>query len=177
MNDTIFFTTFVNDTCYNSVSCLSRLCAEDTCLLINRPNLASLKTEMNKDYANIYKWCITNILSPNPSKSNHLIFPHKKSIWSAYFTLFINNLPKLSCDKAKYLGVFIDSHLNFNSLVKSVENKVAKFVDILSKLKHFLSSTSFLKLYYFFIHPHLLYIGLSVWGPSLKFCQNYNTSK
>ena len=40
-------------------------------------------------------------------------------------------------------------------------------VGILSKLKHFLPSTSFLKLYYPYIHPHLLY-GLSVWGSTHK---------
>ena len=34
---------------------------------------------------------------------------------------------------------------------------------ILSKLKHFLPSTSLLKLHYAFIHPHSLY-GLSIWG-------------
>ena len=48
-----------------------------------------------------------------------------------------------------------------------VENKVARSVGILSKLKHFLSSNSLLKLYYAFIHPHLLY-GLSIWGCTHK---------
>ena len=38
---------------------------------------------------------------------------------------------------------------------------------ILSKLKHFLPSNSLLKLYYAFIHPHLLY-GLSIWGCTHK---------
>ena len=40
---------------------------------------------------------------------------------------------------------------------------------ILSKLKHFLPSNSLLKLYYAFIHPHLLY-GLSIWGCTHKSC-------
>ena len=29
--------------------------ADETCLLIDSPNLASLETEMNKDLANVYK--------------------------------------------------------------------------------------------------------------------------
>ena len=86
---------------------------------------------------------------------------------SPNFSLIINNLPILSCYKAKYLGVFIDSHLNFNSHIKSVENKVARLVDIVSKLKYFLSSTYLLKIHYAFIHPHLLY-GLSIWGSTHK---------
>ena len=79
----------------------------------------------------------------------------------------INNLPILSCDKAKYLGVYIDSHLNFNFHIKSVENTVARSVGILSKLKHFLPSASLPKLCYAFIHPHLLY-GLSICGSTHK---------
>ena len=118
---------------------------------------------MNKDLANVYNWSIANKLSLNPSKSNHLIISPQQNILSLHVTLIINNLPILSCDKAKYLGIFIDSRLNFHSHLKSVENKVARSVGILSKLKHFLPSNSLLKLYYVFIHPHLLY-GLSIWG-------------
>ena len=90
--------------------------------------MASLETEMNKDLANVCKWYIANKLSLNPSKSNHLIITPKQDIRSPHFTLFINSLPILSCDNAKYLGVLIDSHLNFNCLIKSVENKVVKSV-------------------------------------------------
>ena len=162
----LLFLLYINDL-NNSVNCLPRLFADDTCLIIDSPNLASLETEMNKDLTNVYNWSIANKLSLNPSKSNHLIISPKQNILSPHVTLIVNNLPILSCDKAKYLGVFIDSRLNFHSHIKSVENKVARSVGILSKLKHFLPSNSLLKLYYAFIHPHLLY-GLSIWGCTHK---------
>ena len=92
--------------------CLPQLFADHTCFLIDSQNLASLETEMNKDLTNVCKGCIADELSLNPPKSNHLIIPAKRNIRSSCFTLFIYNLPILSCDKAKYLGVFIDSHLN-----------------------------------------------------------------
>ena len=110
----------------------------------------------------------TSLTNLNPSKLNHLIIPFKQNTQSPYFTLFINNLQISSWDKAKYLGVFIDSHLNSNSLIKNVENKVAGSVGILSKSKHFLPSTSLLKVYYAFIHPHSLYGLSSIWGPTHK---------
>ena len=110
---------------------------------------------------------IATKLSLNPSKSNHLVISPPKIIPSPHFALIVNNLPILSCDKAKYLGVFIDSQLNFHSHIKSVENKIARSVGILSKLKHFFPSNSLLKLYYAFIHSHLLY-GLSIWGCTHK---------
>ena len=103
---------------------------------------------MNKDSVNVYKWCIPKKLSLK--SSNHPIITPKEDIRSPHFNLFINNLPILLCNKANNLGVFIDSHLNFNFHKKSVENKVAR-------LKHFLPSTSLLKLCYAFTHPHFLH--------------------
>ena len=149
------------------VYCLLRLFADDTCLLIHSPNLASLEIKVNMDLANVYKWSIVNKLSLNPSKSNHLIISREQNIQSPHFILFINNLPRLSRDKEKCLGVFINSLLNFNFHIKSVENKVARLVGVLSKLTHFLPSTSLLKLYYAFIYSHLLY-GLSIYGCTHK---------
>ena len=64
---------------------------------------------MNKELANVYNWSIANTLSLNPSKSNHLIISAEQNIQSPHFALIVNNLPILSCNKAKYLGVFIDS--------------------------------------------------------------------
>ena len=156
----LLFLLYINDL-NNSVNSLPRLFADDTCLLTDSPNLASLEAEMNKDSANVYKQCIADKFSLNSSKSNLLIFLPKQNIRSPHFNLFIDNLPILSCDKAKYFGVLIDSQINFNSHIKSVDNKVARSVDILSKLKHFLPSTSLFTLYYAFIHPHLLN-GLSI---------------
>ena len=69
-------------------NCLPRLFADDICFLINSPNLASLETEMNKDLANIYKWCIANKLSINPLKSNLLsITPQTKYTKSPFYLI------------------------------------------------------------------------------------------
>ena len=123
---------------------------------------------MNKDLANFYKRDIANKLSLNPSKSNDFIIPPKQNVRSPNFTLFVDNLSIYHAIKQKF-SFFIDSHLNFNYHIKSVENKVARSVCILSKLKHFLSSTSLLKLYNAFIHPHLLF-GLPIWSSTHKSC-------
>ena len=89
------FLLYINDL-NNSVNCLPRLFADDTCLLIDSPNLATSETEINKDLANIYTWSIANKLSLNPSKSNHLIIFPKQNIQSPHFALIVNNLPILS---------------------------------------------------------------------------------
>ena len=61
----------------------------------------------------------------------------------------------------KYLGVIIDTNLNFSDHVKVVELKISVAVGILYKLKFGLPPKSHVTLYYSFIHSHLLY-GLVV---------------
>ena len=67
------------------------------------------------------------------------------------------------CDSSKYLGVIIDNKLNFQSHIHAIENKVARAVRILSKVRCLFPSSTLLLLYFALIHPHLLF-GLVLWG-------------
>ena len=80
--------------------------------------------------------------------------------------------------KEKYLGILFDNRLNFYKYIKILEAKIAQSVGILNKLKHFLPSSTLLKLYYALIHSHFNY-GLAFWGSTyptylnkLKLLQN-----
>ena len=61
------------------------------------------------------------------------------------------------------MGINLDSKLNFLNHVKIIENKLSRAVEILWRLETVLPQTALLKLYYAFLHPHILY-GLIVWG-------------
>ena len=107
-------------------------------------NLSFLPSTPSKCLQMVYRQQVKSKLI----KIKQFCYSPQAKYTSPHFTLFTNNLPILSRDKAKYLGVFINSHLNFNSRIKSVENKVASSVGILLKLKHSFPSSSLLKLYY-----------------------------
>ena len=62
----------------------------------------------------------------------------------------------------KYLGILIDSNLNFRFHLEEIENKLSKSLGILYRLKPILPQNALLKLYYSMVHSHLLY-GLVVW--------------
>ena len=79
------------------------------------------------------------------------------------FSVTLNNSPITLKNYIKYLGVFIDSKLNFHFHLNVVANKLSRALGILCKLKHVLPQNALLKLYYSLVHPHLLY-GLVVWG-------------
>ena len=67
----------------------------------------------------------------------------------------------------KYLGIEIDSQLNFKSHVDYVQSKITKEVGILFKLNKILTSNAVLMLYYALIHSHLTY-GILIWGSTYK---------
>ena len=68
-----------------------------------------------------------------------------------------------SINKAKYLGILSDVKLTFSNHSKVLENKVSRFVGILSKLNYFLPQNALLKLSYALILAHLNY-GILAWG-------------
>ena len=57
----------------------------------------------------------------------------------------------------KYLGVYIDQHLNWKDQITHVKNKVSRDIGILYKLRHFESIHVLKQLYYALIYPYLNY--------------------
>ena len=69
----------------------------------------------------------------------------------------------LGQSSTKYLGVFIDNKLNFEEHILTLENKIARSVGILSKVRYNFPLKTLLQLYHALIHPLLTY-GIVVWG-------------
>ena len=81
----------------------------------------------------------------------------------SHLSTFYNKRPINCFASSKYLGVKLNSKLNFKSHICIIDNKVARSVGILSKHCDLFSSSALLLLYYSIIHPHLLF-GLPLWG-------------
>ena len=77
--------------------------------------------------------------------------------------LFYNESVIANKDVCKYLGVIMDSKLNFKAFINHVELKIAKSVGIVSRLRYLFPSFTLLLLYFSFLQPHLLY-GHLLWG-------------
>ena len=64
---------------------------------------------------------------------------------------------------AKYLGVYIDEDLKWNSHIRQVENTLSRNIGLIRRAKHILDSGHLLLLYNAFVLPFLTYC-LQVWG-------------
>ena len=65
--------------------------------------------------------------------------------------------------KTKFLGVYIDQHLEWKTHVNFIAAKISKSVGLLYKAKYYLPSNSLLTLYYALIYPYLTYCNL-IWA-------------
>ena len=57
----------------------------------------------------------------------------------------------------KYLGVYIDCNLTWHDHIDYICGKISKNVNIMVKLKRYVSKATLVSLYYFLIYPYLTY--------------------
>ena len=80
----------------------------------------------------------------------------------ASINLYINQTVLTEKDSIQYLGIMLDSNLNWKKQVQSISTKIKRSVGILSKLRYYVNLDILINLYYSLMHPFLIY-GL-VWG-------------
>ena len=118
---------------------------------------------MNMELKKLHNWCNANKLTINPSKSTAILISPKPNTLITNANITINNSSITISKTAKYLGVMIDSKLNFQNHIKIIESKLSRGIGILYRLKAVLPREALCKIYFALFHPHLLY-RLVVWG-------------
>ena len=81
--------------------------------------------------------------------------------------LVINDIKIRETKSTKYLGVIIDSKLNWIDHITYVKNKVAKGIGIIRKASKLLNRKALLNLYHTFIFSYLIY-SVEIWGCAKK---------
>ena len=108
-----------------------RLFADDTCLIISHENVVTLQDKMNMEVKKLHNWCNANKLTINPSKSNAILISPKLYTQITNVNITVDNSPITISKNAKYLGVMIDSKLNFQNHSKIIKGKLSRGVGIL----------------------------------------------
>ena len=83
-----------------------------------------LEHQVNIELCEIYKWLCANKLSINIDKTNFVIFRSPQKRVNYVPKLFMNNMLLKQEDSIKYLGIHIDSHLNWKSQIIYILNCV-----------------------------------------------------
>ena len=157
----LLFLIYINDLS-NAASSCPRLFADDTCLVVSNPCLIELEKNCNTEMQNLH-WCSANALEINPNKSAIVTLPPKLRSPFPVLNIYYNNALIKMCASSKYLGINLDTKLDFKSHIANIEIKISRSIGILNKLRSLFPSSTLLLLYFTLIHPHLLY-GLPLWG-------------
>ena len=116
---------------------------------------------MNQELKQIYNNCTLNKLSINTANTNYML------VSSSRCHLKINITGIEQKDYIMYLGVYIDKHLNCQPQIQHVNNKLAKNLGILSKLRYYIDLNILKQIYYALVYPYFSY-GILAWGCASK---------
>ena len=123
-------------------------------------NLHNIESVMNEELKSVSAVPLTNYLI-NFSKTNYILVSSSRLSGS----INVNNIKIKS--QIKDLGVYIDQHLHWGPQITHINNKLAKNIATITKLRHFVNLHTMKQLYYSFIYPYLTY-AITSWGSACK---------
>ena len=142
--------------------------ADDTNLLNISKSPKQMQKRLNLDLRCLYNWLLANKISLNCAKTE-LIFFNKPGEVDAYvYKIKINGHKIIPSICIKYLGIYLDSHLNGSSHCTSLVNKLRRANGMLSKVRHYVPPSELKSIFHAIFSSHLTY-GSQIWG------QNENT--
>ena len=159
----LLFLSYINDLSTVSDASLPFMFADDTTFLYTGNNLNTLTNNVNTELIKIDEWLKCNELSMNIKKTHYIIFSSKNNIIDDDQHVKINSEPIERVYYTKFLGVFLDSNLNWKKHIEYVSKKISKSIGISCKSRKLLNKPTLVNLYYTFAHPYYI-CGIHVWG-------------
>jgi hypothetical protein len=137
-----------------------QLFADDIAIVYSEKNWADVEQAMNQDLEEIRNWMSRNKLAVNIRKSNFIIFGNTET---PDLNIHFGDESLNLVFKVKYLGVWIDSRLNFVDHIDFLRKKCSAIIGILFKLKNILPFSVKKVIYYSLVHSHFSY-ACEIWG-------------
>ena len=153
----LLFLLYINDLPNVSTKMKFFLFVDDTNIYFEADDMLKVEKVVNNELKKLYLWLNVNRLSLNVSKTNYIIFhPYNKPL-KKHITIKMNKKAIIEKYHIKYLGVIIDSHLNWKQHILSITKKMSRCIGIMCKLRHFVNKNMIKNIYYSLLYPHLVY--------------------
>ena len=182
----ILFLCFINDL-HLATDLFTLLFADDTSGLDSDKDLPTLITRVNGEIKKLANWFRANRMAVNVSKTKYILFRPKGTrididldkhgvVYNSneigmpdnpknIFKLgrIYNDNPDKNDRSYKFLGIYLDEYLSYDTHCSTVCKKLAMSNFMLNRAKNFLTPHTLRTLYFSLIHPHLLY-GLPIYS-------------
>ena len=157
----LLFLIYINDL-ENDIKSNVKFFADHTSLFSIVTNPALSASELNSDLKIIEKWAYQwkMLFNPDPTKQAvEMIFSRKRGD-QGHPPLFFNNLPVVSVDAHKHLGITLDNKLLFTKHTSEKVSKARKGIGIIRHLSGHVHLDTLDQLYKLFVRPHLDYCDI-----------------
>lgn len=163
----LLFIIYTNDLQKSLESCKSILYADDTTLFKSDAHPDELFKQVNKDLENLQEWFKSNKLSLNTSKTFYILFQNNRKAVDKKLKIVMNSTPIEKKTSIKFLGMLVDSQLNWHDHIQYIKCKISGSLYAINKVKFTLPTKYLVTLYYSLIYPYITY-GISLWGNTHK---------
>lgn len=146
--------------------------ADDTSIIFENETWDKLKEEVEEEIPIIYEWFTNNSLTVNVNKTQVMLYGSQKTSippWNEITFKYEKQTLKIQVtEKAKYLGVIVDSHLRWDHHIISLSNKLRYSPFVFAKLKNIFHENILSSSLYHALFYSILRYGILVWGGTNK---------
>ena len=154
----LFFLVYVNDLQYALAGSNFKLYADDTVLYQSGVNAEEASVALQSSLDKFWEWSTTNRLTINTSKTKVMVFGSRSKVKKAKsVTLTLKDDILKKVPTFKYLGLTLDTTLNYNHHISSVIRIVLHKMTLLAKMKKYLNNDVALLIYKSMLLPYLDY--------------------
>ena len=163
----LLFTLFVNDLPMHISNGRCSMYADDTIIYCNNTDLSRLVDDVNNTLSDVSEWYKANRLVLNVSKSNSMLIRSNANCNANDFNVSLNGNQLICNETTKYLGLYIDDHLNFDLHVNELAKTLSRKLSWLARLRNIVPRNVLSMSYFMYIMPLIDY-ACSVWGCTKK---------
>jgi hypothetical protein len=160
------FLIYVNDLFQIGFRGALQLYADDAVLTYGEVSVEELERSIKHDLNLLHTWLAASRLSMNISKTRFMIFElgHRASVADHVFDQISFQGQIVSrVTEYKYLGLCIDSRLNWSSHIGHITKKISPYIGVFRRISSYVVPETILNLYFSYVHSHISYLTC-IWG-------------
>ena len=128
------------------------------------PSMQIASASINNEIQKLQTWLNTNKLSLNVSKTKFMLFHYpQRKVTDKIPVLQINNDKIEHIEEFNFLGLTIDSCLNWKAHTQKIANKISRTLGVMNRIKNQVPKCVLKMLYNSLVLPHMQYAILT-WG-------------
>lgn len=170
----LLFILFIDNIALHIDDVFVSLFADDSTIAVNSNDIDELSLKASNTIRSMQNYCESTGLALNNVKTDLLLFSTRKPDYSLFVK--IDNCTVKQSNSVKFLGVYMDSLLNWGTQVDFVINKLSTHCFVIWQLRSFVN-IHILKMYYFAHVQSCLNYCIICWGNCSRFSEVFTLQK